>query len=447
MRQRSSTPLFETYLFLDNKERVIFLAFVISILFINLSYRYYSFLKFKSNKYYEDSGRVELQYKKFSQKRDREYTILKIRSDRGFIYYITSWDELKDIKNRAVSVGIITDKISFKGYLSSFFARSFKLSLKPSKPDLRDRLLFYVDSIHPNQSAKEIFGALFLADSISKRLRDQITKWGIAHLFALSGFHLALLGGVLFFILYYPYLWLQKRYFRYRNRNFDLFLVTSLILFFYLLLTHSPPSLLRSFAMFFVGGVLYFWHIKVFSFEFLGWLLLLILALFPQLFFSIGFWLSFGGVFYIYLFLRYFKDMNRFAMLFWLNIYLFVAMAPFAHLFFGIYSPYALLSPLISILFAVFYIIEIGLHFIGFGGVLDRYVEMFIYLPKEFIDFRISPLLFGVYAVVSLGAVFNRWLFYIQIILGVAFLLLLNILYLTREEPLEALFSLIGILG
>jgi len=447
VRQRSSTPLFETYLFLDNKERAIFFALIISILLINLSYRYHSFLEFKSSKYYEDSGRVELQYKKFSQKRDREYTVLKIKSDRGFTYYITSWDELKDIRNQAVNVGIITEGIGFKGYLSSFFAISFRLSLKPSKPDMRSELLSYIDSIHRSQSAKEIFGALFLADSMSKELRDQITKWGIAHLFALSGFHLALLGGMLFFILYYPYLWLQKRYFRYRNRNFDLFLATSSILFFYLLLTHSPPSLLRSFVMLFVGGVLYFWHVKVFSFEFLGWLLLLILALFPQLFFSIGFWLSFGGVFYIYLFLRYFKDTNKFAMLFWLNIYLYVAMVPFAHLFFGIYSPYALLSPLISILFAIFYVIELALHFIGFGGVLDRYVEMFIYLPKEFIDFRISPFLFGVYAIVSLGAMFYRWFFYAQIALGGAFLLLLNIVYRAREESLETLPSFIGIFG
>lgn len=447
MKQRSSTPLFETYLFLNNKERAIVFALIVSVFIINLSYRYSSFLEFKSNKYYEDSGRVELQYKKFSQKRDREYTVLKIKSDSGFVYYITSWDELKDIRNQAVSVGIITDKISFKEYLSSFFAISFRLSLKPSTQDLRGGLLSHIDSIHANQSAKEIFGALFLADSISKELRDQITKWGIAHLFALSGFHLALLGGLLFFILYHPYLWLQKRYFRYRNRNFDLFIATSAILFFYLLLTHSPPSLLRSFVMLFVGGVLYFWHVKVFSFEFLGWLLLLILALFPQLFFSIGFWLSFGGVFYIYLFLRYFKDLNKFAMLFWLNIYLYIAMVPFAHLFFGIYSPFALLSPLVSILFAFFYIAELALHFVGFGALLDRYVEMFIYLPSRFIDFRISSLLFGVYAVVSLGAMFYRGLFYVQVVLGAAFLLLLNVIYLMPEKSLETLPSFVGILG
>ncbi|MDN5052808.1 ComEC/Rec2 family competence protein, partial [Aliarcobacter butzleri] len=75
-----------------------------------------------------------------------------------------------------------------------------------------------------------------------------ITAYGIAHVVALSGFHLVVLSFVIYWILYFPYKFFQDRYFPYRNRKLDILLITIAILFYYLILTDIVPSLLRSFC-------------------------------------------------------------------------------------------------------------------------------------------------------------------------------------------------------
>jgi len=399
---------------------------------VTILYNYRNYADFTSSKYYEDRATVLLQYKKFSEKKGREYTVLKLKSKSGFSYYTVSWDELKNIQGKEVQVGLITSGISFREFMSSFFAINFKISLLPSQ-NKNYSISNYFAAQHTNEITKDVFGALFLGEGVGKELRESITKWGIAHLFALSGFHLGLLGGIIFFTLYYPYLFLQKRYFRSRNRNFDLFIISAVLLFWYLIFTGSPPSLLRSFVMLFIGGLLYFWHMKIFSFEFLGWLLVLLLALFPHLFFSIGFWLSFGGVFFIYMFLHYFAHLRTVAFIFWLNIYIFISMLPFVHLFFGVYSPWSLLSPFLSIVFVVFYILELVFHIVGLGGVLDGYIVWFLDIPIRFIDFRIDIYLFVVYMFISFGAIFYKKLFYLQIGSATLFLIFLNYRYFALE--------------
>lgn len=96
---------------------------------------------------------------------------------------------------------------------------------------------------------RELFNALFLAIPVSSQLRDIITAYGIAHVVALSGFHIVVLSFIIYWILYFPYSFLQNRYFPYRNRRFDILLITMAILFYYLLLTDIVPSLLRAFVL------------------------------------------------------------------------------------------------------------------------------------------------------------------------------------------------------
>lgn len=383
------------------------------------------------HKFYKDRAEVLLQYKKTSTSRKNPYTVLKLKSREGFSYYTTTRDKLKDLQGRVVKLGLITSGVDFAGFLSTFYAPSFSISLSREQGTQKKKLENYIDAQHQDPELAESFRALFLADRIGPDLRSQVSKWGIAHLFALSGFHLVLLGGIVFLLLYYPYIFLQKRYFRHRNRNFDLFVISAVLLFAYMLFVGSPPSLLRSFVMFFIGGVLYFFHVKVLSFEFLLWLLLLLLALFPYLLFSIGFWLSIGGVFYIYLFLHYFKDMPKFWLVVWLNGYLFLSMLPFAHLFFGVYSGFSLLSPFVSIVFGIFYPIELFLHAVGFGGMLDGFLSWFFALPQAYVDVRLDWYLFVIYAGVSLGAVFKKFFLWLQIGFGVLFLAYLNVLFFT----------------
>jgi competence protein ComEC len=425
-RLRSTTHRFETSLFYSRNERVAFLAILLLLFSISIGYKYYNYSEFKSKDAVFERGEVLLQYTKFSKKADREYEVLKIASDSGYEFYTVSWDEIRDLEGRSVAYGILSKDISFLEFVDGFFAPLIFLKLELEEPKSFS-IKKFISAQHESLEANQIYQRLFFASSIDKELRDSIIKWGVAHLFALSGFHLGLLGGMLFFILYYPYTLAQRRFFRDRNRNFDMFLIISFILFAYMIYVGTPASLLRSFAMFLVGGLLYFRHVQILSFEFLGWVVLLLLALFPELFFDIGFWLSVGGVYYIYLFIRYFLHINKIAFVLLLNLYLFVSMLPLAHLFFGIYSPYALFSPFISIVFVVFYPAVMLLHLFGLGGVLDSYLLEFFALPKSVVDIKLAWYIFVVYGAVSLLSMYKRAALWLQIALSALFLLYLNL--------------------
>ncbi|MDN5076524.1 ComEC/Rec2 family competence protein, partial [Aliarcobacter butzleri] len=116
------------------------------------------------------------------------------------------------------------------------------------------------------------------------------------------------LSFVIYWILYFPYSFFQNKYFPYRNRRFDILLITMAILFYYLLLTDIVPSLLRAFVLFSLGLYLLRSNIKVISYLTLFYTFLIVIALFPQYIFNIGFWFSIFAVFYIYLFIQYFKN-------------------------------------------------------------------------------------------------------------------------------------------
>lgn len=428
-RLRSTTHRFETSLFYSKNERWAFFVILLLLFSVSIGLKYNSYIEFKTEEAIFDKGKVLLQYTKFSQKANKEYEVLKILSDKGYEFYTVSWDSIKDLEGREVTYGILSKDVSFFEYVDGFFSPLLLLKLEFKEPKSFS-IKEYIKKQHSSFKANEIYQRLFFASEISKELRDSIIKWGVAHLFALSGFHLGLLGGMLFFILYYPYTLLQKKFFRYRNRNFDLFWIITFILFAYMIFVGTPASLLRSFAMFLVGGILYFRHVQILSFEFLGWVVLLLLALFPELFFDIGFWLSVGGVFYIYIFIRYFLHINKIIFVILLNIYLFVAMLPLAHLFFGVYSPYALLSPFISIAFVVFYPLVMVLHALGLGGLLDSYLLEFFALPDRAIDIKLTWYLFVIYGVISLLAMHKKGALWLQIALSALFLLYLNAVFI-----------------
>ena len=83
----------------------------------------------------------------------------------------------------------------------------------------KDKIIKKINSNHQDKMISELFQALFLALPISKELRDICTNYGISHLIALSGFHLGVLSFVIYWIFYFPYTYLHKRYFLYLNRE------------------------------------------------------------------------------------------------------------------------------------------------------------------------------------------------------------------------------------
>ena len=63
--------------------------------------------------------------------------------------------------------------------------------------------------------------------------------------------------------------------------------------------------------MLLVGFILYDRGIEIISMQTLFVSVVLLIVFFPRLFFALGFWLSVAGVFYIFLFLLYFKYLSK----------------------------------------------------------------------------------------------------------------------------------------
>ncbi len=300
----------------------------------------------------------------------KTYQVLKLKSDDGFVFYSTASKKLKNIKYKEVELEAWAGKISFYEYIHGFYCFSKILQVYPDD-SYKKKLNSFIAKQHKNKDISLLYQALFTAKQLPYRLQILFSNLGVSHLIAISGFHLGVLSALLFFLIKYPYTFLQDRFFPYRSYKLDSFIIISLFLVSYLLFLGSPPSLLRAFVMLIIGFILFDRGVKVLTMQTLLLTILLILALFPRLFFSLGFWLSSSGVFYIFLFLIYFKHLSKLAQFLLLPIWVYLMMLPFSLVIFGNFSIYHPLSILWTSFFTLFYPLAIFLHIIDFGDALD----------------------------------------------------------------------------
>jgi len=363
--------LLKLNLFDKRREFLIFLSFIITILLINIFFKYQTYKELKKYPVKTITATVLKQYQK--TKRGKTYTVLKLRSNKGFDFFTTTKEDIKDLTDDRVRLKVVTKKISFLDLFKGFYAPSFYLELL-KKDNLKHTILHFITSQHQNPKMQELFSALFLAKPISHELRENVSNLGISHLIAISGFHLGVLFFVLYFLLSKPYKFLQDRYFPFRNRRFDLTIFITFLLFLYLYFLGFVPSLVRSYVMLVVGFYLYDRFYEIISFEVLVVAVLLIVAFIPSFFFSIGFWFSVSGVFFIYLFLSYFSSLKEWQIVVFLNIWVYIMMLPIIHYVFVKFTFLQLFSPLLSIVFIIFYPLELFLHLVGQGDLLDSLI-------------------------------------------------------------------------
>jgi len=386
----------------------IFLIFA-SLLILRVYFSYLNYLDFTSKKYQNIEALVINQYKK------KNYYVLKLRAN-NVTFYTTSKEDLKNILNEKINLTIVTKTITFYKYLFGFYAPSFNLKLIPV-----EFLDFYIEKQHENKDLANLFKALFFGKSIPFFIREKLSSLGISHLFALSGLHLAFISMFLYFLFYPVYSVIHKR-FPYRNRYIDLGIIILIFEFLYLCFSGFAPSLLRAFIL------------EIILFLYLIYLqnplkeeILLMLLFFSFIFFekvlSIGYFLSFLGVFYIYLFFRYFKPTIINTII--LSFYMFLMMNIFSHYFFGEFSIYKLFSPFINILFSIFYPIEVLLHFFGFGGVFDEVILKYLNIGNEYIVIRFPLVFILLFLILSIIALYKKWAFY-----GINIIAILSLIYL-----------------
>lgn len=387
------------------ENRQIYLIFCLLLIFIlNVSLEYNRYTDFKDENIIETEAYVLNIYSK------DKFDILKLKSDKfDFFASVNKNEELK--KFDKISLAIDTRNIGFISYLKGFYTKIIyfeKIEKNENELLFKDKIVEKIERNHEDKMITELFSTLFLAIPVSKDLRDIFTNYSISHVVALSGFHLVVLSFVIYWILYFPYSFFHQKYFPYRNKRFDILLMTISILLYYLILTGVVPSLLRAFVLFCLGIFLLRSNIKIISYMTLFFTFLIVIALFPKYIFSIGFWFSTSAVFYIYLFMQYFKNLNRWFLLVFFNFWMFLIFNPIVHYFFPQTALEQFYSIPITIFFTIFYPFEIIAHIFDFSIYFDEYIKIF--LDYKFYVYEVfTPLYFMIlYIVVSFLSIFSK---------------------------------------
>ncbi|WP_104722066.1 ComEC/Rec2 family competence protein [Helicobacter mesocricetorum] len=410
-------------LFINAKERIVFALFLSGLLILSLAFKYHQFHTLKSQKTPLIYANVLSQYTK--TKNSKSYFVLKLQTKFG-IFYTTSREDLKDLKYKNISLRVVFSQVSFLDFLKGFYAGSFNLTLLQGE-DFRKPIRDFIAKQHIYPLMSEYYLSLFLSDPLPLAWRELSQSYGISHLFAISGYHIGILSFVGFMVLSLLYKPLQKHYFPYRNYYFDIgILVLTLLILYYLFLTQSP-SYLRALAMSCVGFFLTFRGLDFLKLESFFWSIALLVALFPSLIFSLGFYFSCMGVLYIFLFFKYFKIpkklWHKFLYIALLNASTFLLMGVIIYYFFPLFSPLSLLSLLLTPLFSLYYPCMLLAHFFGFGGILDPLLLKWLNLHIPTITLTPNLYLFILCNALTLFAIFYRLGFFILLFTNISYYL------------------------
>ena len=346
---------------------------------------------------------TEIEAKVVNQYKKKNYYVLKLKN-KNLTFYTINRDNLKNLLNDNIKIKIFTKNLTFYGFLTTFYATSFDLKLMP--------LSFFealIEKQHKSTEISNLFKALFLGESIDYNTRKKLSALGISHLFALSGLHLGFISLFLYFLFLPFYNFFHKK-FPFRNRYIDLGIIILFIEFLYLCFTNFPPSLIRAFFMEVILFIFAFSLQNILSVKVLIFTIVLAFLIFTFKILSLGFLLSILGVYYIYLFFRYFKF--NFLNGIFLSFYMFIAMFVWGHYFFGNMNNYQLLSPFVNIAFPFFYATELLLHLLGFGGLMDNLIIKYLSLGEKFYYINVNVLFLSIFAFLSFIAFKKKWAFY-----------------------------------
>lgn len=404
----------------NKKEFLSFFLLCLFILSYSLLINFQEYKKLTRFDSYILKATVLKQYPK--SKDSKNYQVLKLKTDDGITFYTGAKESFEDAKGKELRLEIFANEVSFYEYLTSFYAYTKVQNIDETKT-LKQRLDSYIASQHKDENITNIYQALFSATPLNNDLQTTFSTLGVSHLLAISGFHLGVLSALLFFFLRPIYSFFQDRYFPYRNSKSDIFLIVALSLLIYLNFLGSPPSLLRAFAMLIIGFILYDRGIKIISMQTLLLTVILLLALFPKLLFSLGFWLSVSGVFYIFLFMIHFKHLPKIWQFIIIPFWVYILMLPYSLVIFSNFSIYHPLSIIWTSLFTIFYPLSIFLHLIGFGNLFDGALESFISLAQMQTLVELDAKWLVLHIILSLFSIYKKSLVCLLLIFSFFFLI------------------------
>ncbi|WP_169779505.1 ComEC/Rec2 family competence protein [Campylobacter curvus] len=411
-------------LFTRRVHYIFFALFCLALLGLNLAVYYAKFQNFMDKGEQELVAKVELDYVKTNEK-GKKYRILRLDTGEFKFYTVAAKSDEFRVGDR-ISLVVQNIDVSFKDYLSGmFYMRSSEreiLNESTSEPDalpLRDKILNFIQNQHENAKISQLYSALFLATAVSGELRDDVAHWGVAHLVAISGYHLGVIVSALFLLAAPLYMVLCARFFPFRSYKFDISLLAFGVLAFYFYLIGFVPSFLRAFAMSVFGFYMLCCGIKILSFPTLFIVICFCVAMFPSLALNVGFYFSCAGVFYIFLYLHYFKD--KFSLLthsLLLNLYVFFAMEVIVLYFFPLISLQQFGVIPLSYVFTLFYPLSALLHALNLGSIFDEWLVKFLNFRLASTQLHIPLALFLSYNLISLLAVRFKILVLLPPIIG-----------------------------
>lgn len=165
-------------------------------LLINILLEYGKYLEFIDEEVFETKVEVLNIYQK------DDFDILKLKSSN--FEFFTNMPKNEEIKRfDLLNILIVSRNIDFIDYLKGFYTKTIYFDELQKEQTFKDKIIKNIENNHQDEKIIELFNALFLAVPVSKELRDVITAYGIAHVVALSGFHLVVLSFVIYWILYF----------------------------------------------------------------------------------------------------------------------------------------------------------------------------------------------------------------------------------------------------
>ena len=394
-------------LFVNFKERAIAFFTLFLIFLFNLYFEYKSFQNLTSKKFFNTQAYVLNQYRK------KDHEVLKLKSDNGFVFYTTTKENIKNLTNRKVEIVLIKSKykITFFDFLRNFYYVSYIKKVLQKEISLKEKIAKFISSQHSNSFLKNLYSAMFIAAPLKNSERELLSYFGLSHLVAISGFHFGIISIFSFFILSLLYKPIQQKYFPYRNRSADIMVIVTFLTFLYAYFLGEVASVWRAYFMLLAGFFMIYRNINILSFETLFWVVILIISIFPKFLFSIGFWLSVSGVFYIYLFLHYFSHLKKWQIFILLNIWIYLAMMPIVHYFFKNFSYMQFFSPFVTAIFTIFYPLSLILHLFGHGGLFDDYLLKFFNIDFERYSFETSLTFLIFYLLLSIASIYKKRIF------------------------------------
>ena len=374
----------------------------------------------------ELTARVISSYQKMGSD-GKKRQILKLQTDDFTFYTIGSRSD--DFRaGDSIFLSVINLDVSFKDYLAStFYMPSFSREKLPQKPahSFNQKLQSLIYAQHENSKIAQLYSALFLGTNIDGELRDDVSNWGVAHLIAISGYHLGVISAVCFFLLKLVFKPIYARYLPYRSYIFDFTIVIFLVLCFYFYMIGFIASFLRAFLMSVAGFYMICKKINILNFYTLFGVILFSVALFPQLLFSVGFYFSCLGVFYIFVYLLYFAPkFNLVANSLLLNLYVFFAMEVAVLYFFPLISLLQFSVLAINYLFGIFYPLSFLLHLFGYGDIFDEILSKMLAFRLSSDNLHISTSVFLLYNAITLLCVKFKPAAFLPPLFGVASFLL-----------------------